>query len=98
MSNQAFGVAYRDAPEMARPLPASKLGGRSSSNCGSATPTSVRRVMAKLVSGSAARLQHRAVQPVTRLRHVAVQPPPENEQLGRWASEVTLGDLGVMAS
>jgi hypothetical protein len=39
------------------------------------------------------RRQHRPAAPVTRWRPVEVPPPPEDEQLAAWVSEVALGDL-----
>ncbi len=39
------------------------------------------------------RRQHRPVPPVTRWKPIEVPPPPEDEQLGQWASEVALGEL-----
>ncbi|MEB3353267.1 MAG: hypothetical protein VKM34_03410 [Cyanobacteriota bacterium] len=39
------------------------------------------------------RRQHRPVPPVTRWRPVEVPPPPEDEQLARWASDLGRLDL-----
>ncbi len=38
---------------------------------------------------------HRRPRPAApvRWRPIEVQPPPEDEQLGQWASEVALGEL-----